>query len=232
MKKKITLVVLLNIFLLITCEYALAESIQTIETTGTGTVTLAPDIAYLTAGISTSNKTLSDGIAENTKASDSAKKAIIEAGISESDIETTTYSIYSNPSDYNSLNSNEYIYNIFNGFKITIRNINDLNKILNACVQNGANTITSIDFNSTEKEKAADQAREIAVKDAISKAQKIADQIGVKLDHIDSVTLNNQDQTNDSFNAGSYGKGGTAQISASPVSVTVSVTIKYIYKME
>src|SRR5512137_2371574 len=67
---------------------------RTITVSGTGKVTLTPDIAYISIGVNTQNASAKDAVAENNSQAQAVITAIKGFGVAEKDIQTTNFSIY------------------------------------------------------------------------------------------------------------------------------------------
>src|SRR5258705_12743856 len=101
MKTKTVLIsgVLLLTLLLSGCGSSMiASAIQnpprSLNVSGTGTVTIKPDIAYINIGVHTEKATASEATAQNNTDTDAVIKAIKAAGIKDDDIQTTNFNIY------------------------------------------------------------------------------------------------------------------------------------------
>ena len=62
--------------------------------TGTGMVTLTPDIAYIDIGVQTQDATAAQALAENNAKSQAVIVTIKSFGVADKDIKTTNFSIY------------------------------------------------------------------------------------------------------------------------------------------
>ncbi len=213
-----------------------AEATQLINVNGTGSVSLQPDIVKISIGMDTEREDVQDAINENTQKVEAVKNALFAEGLTEADIKTTSYSLYSSPKYYrdNSAGPGEYIYTVTYYAEITLNDISKLNPALDAAVNNGATSINGITYDSSERETAYDQARDLAIDDARAKAEKIAEKLGVTLRNVDSVTVNDYD-LGYPYALSSAGMGGgaagTPQINPGLVDVSVSVNLSFTYEL-
>jgi len=67
--------------------------VRNITVTGTGKVTLTPDIAYINIGVHTENASAKDAVAANNTQAQAVVTAIKGFGIADKDIQTTNFSI-------------------------------------------------------------------------------------------------------------------------------------------
>lgn len=228
------------IFCLVLClsltAVASAEDVKTIFVNGEGTVSIVPDIIHISIGVSTEGENITETINENSAKVNAVREAITARGIASEDIKTTNYNLYTQQKYYSDTNemSDEYIYTVNNNFQITVRDLNILNDVLNACVDAGANNINSIEYDTAKRDEANDLAREYAIDDAIDKAQKVADKLGVTLTSVQNITVGSQDfyyGNSTMTNARMDGVGGadTPDISAGSMVVSVHVDLTYAF---
>ena len=71
---------------------------------------------------------------------------------------------------------------------VKIRNIANVGKVLDAAIAAGANSVNNVMFTVDNPAKAQDEARTLAVKDAMAKAQTLATAAGVKVGSIIVIT--------------------------------------------
>ena len=171
---------------------ALAETIPaadnaTLTVTGSASVTLKADYAQVSVGVSTRAVTVAEATAQNGEAIRSVIAALTEAGIPESDIATSSYSVYAEY-DYQTGEAVLAGYNVTNQLTVIIRDMAHIGATLDKATAAGANNIYNIEFLSTQADKAQDEATAHAVQDAMRKAQLLADAAGLELGGILSLT--------------------------------------------
>ncbi|GAP40601.1 SIMPL domain-containing protein [Flexilinea flocculi] len=214
-----------------------ADGVQLIQVTGRGVMSLPPDIVKISIGINTEKENIQEAINENTSRVESVKSALLSIGIAETDIKTVSYSLYSSLKYYrdNTAGPDEYIYTVYYSFEITLRDASKLNTVLDACVNNGANNVTGITYDSTGREAAYDEARNLAIDDATSKAQKIAEKLGVKIRNVDSIKVSDNSSGFDYSAMMGMGGGGDGAVSPSIepglVNVNVDVEMSFAYSL-
>ncbi|OMF36897.1 hypothetical protein BK133_08235 [Paenibacillus sp. FSL H8-0548] len=155
----------------------------TIEVWGEGVVTAAPDRTLITLG------TVSEGVELESVQSDNATKvaAIIEAleqlGIARESIKTTQFLI---EPQYDYIDGKQEFrgYRVTHLLQVTLDNVTEAGRLIDAAVANGANMVTSIEFDSSEATKARQEALIAAVRNAEAKATTIARALGVSLSAI------------------------------------------------
>lgn len=236
-KNRIAILALLAFCLLISAISVAAQDTKTITVNGTGTVNLDPDIVHVTVGVSTTDRDISTSVNKNTEIVGAITDALLGAGIAQEDLNTLNYSMYSSQvydSETDSFLEGVYNYYVDYSYRVTVRDISTLNEILNLCIDNGANGINGIEFDSSQRNEAVDLAREYAIENAADKAENIAEKIGVELSGIISVDARdsqsltgtiNRSQVNDYM---AMGGSGTAPVSGT-LSVSADVSIVYAY---
>ncbi|MDR3238846.1 MAG: SIMPL domain-containing protein [Clostridiales bacterium] len=153
---------------------ALRADAGKITVNGNGSVKIKPDIAYLNLGVTTQNKDAKVAQAENSEQMNNILEALKNAGIEEKDIQTSDYSIYPQQ-DYQSGNGKYTIigYTVNNSIQVKVRAIDQTGAILEAAVDAGANAGGGIQFSVADSTAAYQQALDLAIQDAVSKAGAI-----------------------------------------------------------
>ena len=192
---KITLITLFSISAIfgLAANKASAAShtvVNRISIQGTGVVITAPDIAYINIGVSNQAKTAREALDKNNLAMNNIVDLLSFAQVENSDIQTSNFSI--NPRYDRSQNNGQLPkiigYETFNTLNITIRDLDGLGDILDKVVTSGSNRIDNIRFAVANPQPLQDQARALAAKDALRRAQIYATTLGFELGNIVSIT--------------------------------------------
>jgi uncharacterized protein YggE len=240
MKTKAVLIaaVLLLTFLLSGCGSSMiASAIQnpprTLNVSGTGEVTLKPDIAYINIGVHTERPTASEATTQNSADAQAVIAALKAAGVKDDDIQTNNFSIYqrdvNDPSTGAKLSS---VYAVDNTVYVTVRDLTKLGAVLDATVKAGANNVNSIQFDLADKTKALSDARAAAVKVARTEADQLASAAGVTLGNIQTINYN-ENTPGPVFYGKSVGLAAadsSVPISSGTLQISVNVTITYEIK--
>ena len=149
-----------------------------ITVTGTGEVTVTPDVARITVGVQTRGKESTAVAAENAQKIDAVIKAVKALGVADKDIQTENYNL--NPQfDYQKQPPTLTGYEVNNSVRVTVRKISDAGKVLDAALKAGGNVAGGIAFEVSNPEKAQDEALAKAVADALRKATLMAKAAGM-----------------------------------------------------
>jgi uncharacterized protein YggE len=203
--------------------------------TGSGTVSLPPDVAYIYVGIHTDDPDLANAVSKNNTQTQALVDALKNSGIDSKDIQTSNFNVYfNNNGGIDKANgqviSNGY-YSVDNTVYVTIRDLTTLGKMLDTAVKSGANNINSISFDVADKTTALTEARKKAMDNAVSLASEMAKNAGVKLGKIESISYT------DYSPYPYYGMGGGGAAAAPNASVPIqpgqtqisaTVTVTYI----
>ena len=162
--------------------------VRTITVTGTGKVTLTPDIAYINIGVHTENASAKDAVAQNNTQAQAVVTAIKGFGVADKDIQTTNFSI--NPQQqYDTTGKvTGTIYVVDNTVYVTVRDLTKLGDLLDSTVSSGANNINSIQFDVADKTDALSQARAAAVTDARKQADELTKATNVALGDVETIS--------------------------------------------
>jgi hypothetical protein len=160
---------------------------RTINVTGTGKVTLTPDIAYVSIGVHTEGKDAAEAVATNTSQAQKVVAALNTFKIDPKDIQTTNFSIYPQQQYDNEGKLQGITYVVDNTVYVTLRDIDKLGELLDAVVKAGSNSINSIQFDVADREAALSEARKLAVANGEKQAEELATAAGVQLGQVLSI---------------------------------------------
>lgn len=166
-----------------------SENKRTLSLTASGTVKAAPDMVSISTGATSEGQTARDALSKNTSAMTQVVDALKAAGIEPKDIQTTNFSV-SPIYERKKQNEAAFItgYRVNNSVNITVRDIKKLGDVLDKTVEAGANTIDSIQFGIVDSEKMKDEARKLAMQNAIDNAKLYAEAAGVELGPVIKIT--------------------------------------------
>lgn len=195
--KKIAAIIVFFILLFVFAKWGPAINFNTTTQTngepfvvqGSGKSYVAPDIAKIDLGITESGtnlKTVQDSV---NKKSQTLVDQIKKMGIVEKDIKTISYNIYPQY-DYTTPTQRITSYQVSTSYEITIRDLTKINDILGNATSFGANTVGAVTFDLSDnlKNQKFQEAREIAVTEAKTKATGLAKAAGITLGKIVNVS--------------------------------------------
>ena len=158
--------------------------------TGTGEVTMEPDLAVLHLGVETYEQTVSEANAGAANAMDSVMDALRSNGVAERDLQTHSYNVWPQyeweevTENGRRVSKQKLIgYRVANGLKAKVRDLDTVGDLIDRVVSAGgdATRFHGLQFTVEDTSGLMEDLREQAVLDAKEKAQHIADTAGVAL---------------------------------------------------
>ncbi len=202
-------------------------NIRTMSVNGTGKITLVPDLAYISIGVRSEAEEVSQALNANNAQAVKISETLQKLGVEAKDIQTTNFNVYPMQQYDMEGKVSKTTYVVENTVNVTVRELSNLGKLLDATVKAGANNIYGISFDVDDKTEALDQARTMAIKDAQEKAKAIAEASGVSLGEIQSINVYSSGGVTPVYDA-KYGLGGAESMAAEvPVSAgTLIITFE------
>jgi len=199
---------------------------------GTGEVTVTPDVAILTLGVQAQEATVKAAQSEASTAMNAVVDALKTNGVADKDIQTQWYSI--SPVTKWDDKTNEQIttgYSVTNTVTAKIRDISKAGTIIDAVTEAGGDLtrINGISFTVDDQTAYYTQAREKAMQDAAAKAQQLASLAGVNLGKAIYISESGSyyiPQPIRLYDAAS-GVSASTPISAGELDVTITVQVGY-----
>ena len=151
-----------------------------IHANGSGVAIGEPDIAVLNVGVQAIEDTVTEARNEAALAIGRLLTTLGEAGVADDDIETLRFNVqprYEYEDNVQTLTG----YQVTNSLSVTIRNLDNVGTIIDGAVVAGSDAarIDSIRFEVEDGTALEDQARRLAIADAIAKADLYAELTGV-----------------------------------------------------
>lgn len=179
------------IFMLMFASTAFAEErIPTISVSGEGRVETAPDTATISVGVVTRGKDAEKIQAENARTAAEIINSIAALGVERKNIRTGNYSfrqIYRQDSNNRRIFDG---YEVNNTVTITLSNLNLVGKVVDTSLSHGANSIDSLEFGLRDKDSFQNEAIRLAVRNARTKAEIVAAELGKNILSVLNVSVN------------------------------------------
>lgn len=150
---------------------------HTISVSGEALVSVAPDRIIVTFGIDTRNINLLTAKRQNDAIAKAALATIARLGVPDNDIQTDHLSINQR---FVSRGGEQLFdgYTVRNMFAVTLNDPANVDALISGALTSGVNHLLNVDFQTSELKQHRDQARELAVKAAREKAEKMAAALG------------------------------------------------------
>jgi uncharacterized protein len=201
---------------------------RTVSVSASGTVTAEPDIAHISAGVTTEGETAKDAIARNNTVMAKLIEGLKGAGIAARDIQTTTLQVeprYTQPKDGRPGTVSGY--RVVNQVRLTVREVKRLGDILDQAIALGANQINSIGFDIANAETLKDEARKQAMVNAKRRAELYATAAGVQLGQVLSISEGVVGDVGIRPMSGARAMAASVPIEAGTRTLTVNVDVTY-----
>jgi uncharacterized protein YggE len=159
-----------------------------LEISATGEATRVPDLAIISAGVSTRQTTASAALQENASRMERVLAALKKAGIADRDIQTSSINL--NPEYRYQDNQTPQLvgYTASNQVSIRFRDIRNSGNILDALVAQGANQINGPSLTIDKQDEALDEARAKAIANGQARANFYARALGKRVVRLVSVS--------------------------------------------
>ena len=152
-----------------------------IHVNGEALVQVAPDEVQIDLGIEIFNKELDAAKHENDSRSDALLKALKTLGVEEKHIQTDVLNVELKYKNNNGPIEGIEGYFVRRSYKVCLKDVKNLETVVDAALKSGVNHIVNIDFKSTDLRKHRDTARLEAIKAAKEKAIALAGALEAKI---------------------------------------------------
>lgn len=163
------------------------DTVRSISVNGTGRVKAEPDVADISLGVTKQGDDAQSAAGEAALAMEAVIAALLEAGIAEEDIQTSSLSLYP-VYDYNENPPDIEGWEASNMVNVTVRDIESVGSVVDAATVAGATNVNGITFRVEDPTAAEAEARSAAVADAKAKADQLAADAGVNIIGIISIS--------------------------------------------
>lgn len=149
---------------------------------GTARLFRKPDMVTIQLEVLTENKQLQQAQQENALKMNHVIQALLQSGISKENIQTSSFTIHPR---YDYVDGKQVFmgYQVINSIIVKTKSLEQAGQIIDAAVKNGVNQISDIQFTLENQQIYYQKALSHALKNAIAKAQTIAETLKVKFDH-------------------------------------------------
>lgn len=188
----------------------------------------------VTANASVSGRSVADAQEGMNAIVQSATQKLLDLGVEEKDIVTTSYTYnptYDYKYDYNSETPTVNGYQADHTLSITCKDVDMLDSVIGVVTDCGMSEIYNVEYDVSNRSELYRQALKAAIEEAAAKAEGMAEAAGMTIDHLESVTENTGfDEYTVSTHDGAVSMKAEAAgtgIRSGSVSVTASVTAVY-----
>jgi uncharacterized protein YggE len=201
---------------------------RTITVSGTGKVTVVPDVARVNLGVTLTKTTVKAAREAAAEAMTSIIGGLKSLGIAEADIVTSGLNLY--PQYANGSTSRITGYQVSEQLQVTVRDLDKAGDAVDIAIAKGATDVSGISFDVSEPAKVQDNARAAAVSAARTSAQALAAAGNVTLGAV--VTISDETPQFVGYNVMAGARAAAPSDTATPVQpgtqdVTEAVTVVF-----
>jgi uncharacterized protein YggE len=203
-----------------------------LNVTGTGKVLTTPDIAYINIGVHTQEDDVTTALSKNNEQAKAVSESLKGFGVETKDIQTSSFNVYPQQQygTQGEMLGTKYV--VDNTVTVTVRDLTQIGKILDAVVKSGANNINSIQFDVADKTKITSDARNAAMADAKKQADELAVASGATLGDVQSIAVISSGTVyaDNKIAGGAMMDTAAVPVSAGQMTITVQVSVSYELK--
>jgi uncharacterized protein len=158
---------------------------RAVTVSASGTVTVEPDQARVTSGVTADGATAREALTANTAAMQKVIAELKGAGIDAKDIQTASFRVeprYTRPIEGQAPKIDGY--SVTNEVQVLVRDLDKLGDILDRLVTAGANQTAGLNFEVSKAETLLDEARQQAVANALRRAKLYATAAGAEVGEV------------------------------------------------
>ena len=206
-----------------------------ISVSGTGTVTVAPDVAVLIMGVEVTRETVAEAREEAAAANQAIRDSLERDGVEERDVATQFFNIYPQYV-YEERRAPEIIgFTVTNQLRVKVRELDSVSDVLDGAIDAAGDAVRvqSISFTIDEPEQFFDQARADAMADARERAEQLAGLAGVSLGPPRTISESRGGGPIPfPGDAGGFGLEAQAATPISPGETEITLTVFVVYGIE
>jgi uncharacterized protein YggE len=211
------------------------DTVRSISVNGVGRVKAEPDVADISLGVTKQGEDAKAASADAATTMDAVIKALLEAGIAEADIQTSSISL--NPIyDWDNNPPTIEGWEASNLVNVTVRDIAAVGDVVDAATAAGATNVNGITFRVEDPTAAEAGARSAAVADAKAKADQLAADAGVTIIGIITISESGgQAPMPLYYQRDTMAADGGSDMAATPIQpgqVELSITVFIQYEIE
>jgi uncharacterized protein YggE len=196
-----------------------------------------PDEAKITFSVLTQAETYDQATEINNQQMERVNSYLKEEGIEEKNLKTQNFSVrprYEYIEDRYTSQREIVGYEVENNLQVTVINLEKIDALIGGAIEAGANKVSGLVFEVSNREELEDQAKLKAIEKAKENAEEIADSLGVKVGRIlafsesggySPIRYNYEEMAADSM-----GRGGAAPIEEGESEISSSVNITFEIK--
>lgn len=211
-----------------------AKASSRLSLSGQGKVNVEPDVGYINFGVVTDAETATEALAANEKAMSKVFHSLKALGIEKKEIRTSDFSLtrkYKYEKDKEPVETGYVVGNVVN---VTVCDLSKMGKVLDSVVKDGVNRVNHVSFGVKDSESLKDQARKLAIADALRKAKLYGDGAGFRIVRVVSLSESSGDYNPRVYYAAEAARaapGGRGDVSVSGGSINLTVNVSVVWEI-
>jgi uncharacterized protein YggE len=221
-----------------------STSPHTLSTDGRGSVTLSPDEVKITVGETTQGLTAQSASDANAEVIGAIISQLNSIGVANNSISTSSFSIYPLYNYSKSGLQSIYAYQAEHSLQVTVQSADlsqlgsKVSQVIDTAVGAGANQVTQVYFTLSDQlmKQTDNQALQLAIEDAASRAQLMASALNIRLSGVESVSSSTQSSPVVNYvsarDVGAGASSGAVATSVLPGNFTVTASVQVAYRIQ
>lgn len=204
-----------------------------ISVTGQGEVSAQPDMATVTVGARHEAGTAAEALKRTSMAVENALSVLEGAGVEARDMQTRGVSLsprWARANNDVETQARIVGYIASNDLVVRVRDLDDLGRILDAVVSEGANTLGGVSFGLQDPDTVQNEARRLAVIDARNTAAILAEAAGVELGAVHAISEGGSAMPQSRMRM--EAAMSDASVPIAPGELTVSAQVSVLYRLD
>ena len=161
---------------------------RTITVAGSAQVSVEPDVARVTSGVTSEGDSAREALARNSDAMRKVIAALKAKGVDAKDIQTSSFHLEPKYTAAKERSAPAIAgYRVGNQVHVTVRNLARLGELLDDLVSAGANQLNGLQFDVSKADQLKDTARTEAVGNALRRARLLASAAGAEVGEVISI---------------------------------------------
>jgi uncharacterized protein YggE len=169
-------------------EHPTLQRETTLSLAAEASVSRAPDLAILSAGVQVNGDTAQAAMAEQARLMNGVMAALKAAGIADRDLQTSNLSLNPRYEYRDNVEPKIIGYTASNQLTVRVRNLDKVGQTIDALVSRGGNTLNGISFGLDKPEGIVNEARKAAMAEALARANLYASAAGLKVKRIVTIS--------------------------------------------
>lgn len=200
---------------------------QEINVTGRGEVSVAPDMARISLGVTREDESAAKALDAMSVQLERVIAELSAAGIEGSDIQTSSVRLDLRQ-DYNSTSGVNRItgHIASSDVQITVNDLSGLGAVLDAVAEAGATQMNGLQFDVSDRDTHLDEARRLAVVDARAKATLFAQAADVTLGSLIELSESGAAPTHYQAEA-AFSRSASVPIAPGEIDIFATITMRY-----